>query len=133
VIAVDTSVVVAGLCSWHDRHDVCRPILDEKPVIVGHVLVESFSVLTRLPAPYRVSAELAAELLAANFPREPLTMKPEEVMSFVAGLPQWRVIGGAVYDALIAATARDAGAALLTLDARAARTYLAIGVDTQLV
>ena len=39
------------------------------------------------------------------------------------------LIGGAVYDALIAATAREAGATLLTLDARAVRTYRAVGAD----
>ena len=108
-------------------------VLDAKPSIVGHVLVESFSVLTRLPAPYRLSAELAVELLESNFQEMPLTMTPHDVMSFLAGLKRQRIIGGAVYDALIAATAREAGATLLTLDARAVRTYRAVGADARLV
>ena len=133
MIAVDTSVVVAGLSPWHDRHDDCRSVLEGKPTIAGHALVESFSVLTRLPVPYRVSASLAAQLLTANFAEPPLALTPQQVTRFVGFLPQQRVIGVAVYDALIAATARDARATLVTLDARAARTYLAVGADTRLI
>jgi len=132
VIAVDTSVVVAGLSPWHERHETCRTVLDERPDIVGHALIESFSVLTRLPAPYRVPPALASELLTVNF-AAPLMMTSNQLALFVETLPQWRVIGGAVYDALIAATARDADATLLTLDLRASRTYLAIGADARMI
>lgn len=38
-------------------------------------------------------------------------------------------IGGAVYDALVALTARLAGAVLVTADARAAATYDLVGVE----
>ena len=41
--------------------------------------------------------------------------------------------GGAVYDALVAASAQHAGATLLSLDVRAATTYRAIGADCRLV
>jgi hypothetical protein len=44
-----------------------------------------------------------------------------------------RVIGGAVDDALIAAGAQQAGATLLTLDVRAARTYRAVGADARVI
>jgi predicted nucleic acid-binding protein len=43
------------------------------------------------------------------------------------------VTGGAVYDALIAATVKHAGAKLLTRDRRALRTYQVIGVDHELL
>jgi predicted nucleic acid-binding protein len=43
------------------------------------------------------------------------------------------LIGGAVFDGLIAATARDAEATLLTLDQRAARTYQAVGAAFELL
>lgn len=133
MIAVDSSVVIAGLSGWHERHDACRAVLDDRPEIVGHALVEAFSVLTRLPVPYRLRAELAAELLAANFVGPPLILSPQQVAQFVGSLPRWQIIGGAVYDALIAATACDADATLLTLDARAARTYLAVGAAARLI
>ena len=38
-------------------------------------------------------------------------------------------IGGAVYDALVALTAKLAGAVLMTADARAAETYGVVGVE----
>ncbi len=132
-MTVDTSVVVAGFSPWHERHDDCRAVIEGRPEIVGHALVESFSVLTRLPAPFRIPAPLAVELLQANFARPPLTMSSEQMAQFVDSLTRWRVTGGAVYDALIAATARDASATLLTLDVRAVRTYLAVGADARLV
>jgi len=133
VIAVDTSVVVPGLSAWHERHDSCRLVLDEQPRIVGHALVESFSVLTRLPVPYRMPSQLASELLISNFGQPALVMTAEDTARFVASLPQWRVVGGAVYDALIGATATQAGAVLLTLDERAARTYAAVGAEVRLL
>jgi predicted nucleic acid-binding protein len=133
VIAVDTSVVVPGLSPWHERHDSCRSVLDEKPRIVGHALVECFSVLTRLPAPYRMPAQLASELLISNFGQPSLVMAAEDLGRFVASLPQYRVSGGAVYDALIGATAAQAGAVLLSLDARAARAYEAVGAEVRLL
>jgi predicted nucleic acid-binding protein len=43
------------------------------------------------------------------------------------------IVGGAVYDALIAATSREAGAALVSLDQRAARVYRALGVEHTLL
>jgi predicted nucleic acid-binding protein len=43
------------------------------------------------------------------------------------------IAGGALYDALVAATAREAGAKLLTLDRRAVTTYRLLRVDYQLV
>jgi len=133
VIAVDTSVVVPALSSWHERHEPCRTVLDDRPRIVGHALVESFSVLTRLPAPFRLPAPLASELLSSNFHQRALVMTADEIAGFVAGLPDWGVVGGAVYDALIAATAAQAGAVLLTMDARAARAYRAVGAEVQLL
>jgi len=43
------------------------------------------------------------------------------------------IVGGAVYDALVAATAREAGAELLTLDERAVKTYHLVGVEYHIV
>ena len=43
------------------------------------------------------------------------------------------IAGGAIYDALIAATALEADARLLSRDVRTARTYEAIGVPFELV
>ena len=49
----------------------------------------------------------------------------------VAGAEE--IAGGAVYDALVAATAREARVTLLTLDRRAIATYRLLGADYRLV
>ena len=77
--------------------------------------------------------QLASELLSANFDQPPLVLTAEDTARFVASLPRMRVVGGAVYDALIGATATQAGAVLLTADARAARTYEAVGAEVRLL
>jgi predicted nucleic acid-binding protein len=43
------------------------------------------------------------------------------------------ITGGSLYDALVAATTRHAGATLLTRDRRAVRVYEALGARYQLV
>ncbi|MEY2427106.1 MAG: hypothetical protein QOI61_2678 [Actinomycetota bacterium] len=53
--------------------------------------------------------------------------------SLLDRLPQVEVFGGAVYDALIGATAAAAKATLLTLDGRAMRTYEAVGARAELL
>jgi predicted nucleic acid-binding protein len=46
----------------------------------------------------------------------------------VLGLPDHRILGGAAYDALVAATAAASRAELLTCDRRAAAVYEKYGV-----
>ncbi len=45
-------------------------------VLVAHVLIESSSVLTRLPHPQRAASKLAIESLARHFPEDPLQPTP---------------------------------------------------------
>lgn len=60
----DTSVLVPALLSWHERHDDARRAVHGVRGVPAHVLVESYSVLTRLPAPSRLAPAAAADLLA---------------------------------------------------------------------
>lgn len=131
--AVDTSVVVPALLSWHGAHEVARKVTAGTS-IAAHALVETYAVLTRLPGGSRVTPKLAAELLAGWFPPDRVLEVPEEIS---AGLPshlaELGVAGGATYDALIALTAASHGALLLTRDERAVATYRLLGVDHELV
>jgi len=43
------------------------------------------------------------------------------------------IVGGAIYDGLVGATVREAGATLLTRDRRAVHTYELLGVDYRLL
>jgi hypothetical protein len=55
--AVDTSVAVAFLDAGHSAHELCLAALRGRAAALsGHATFESYSVLTRLPEPNRVSA-----------------------------------------------------------------------------
>jgi predicted nucleic acid-binding protein len=133
VIAVDTSVVVAGFASWHDGHRSAAAVLERKPRIPAHALVESFSVLTRLPSPHRSPADIVEAFLKDAFRGVPLALPPAAVHSLLRAAVEARISGGAIYDALIGETSRHAGVTLVTRDTRAAKTYEALGVRFDLL
>ena len=133
MIAVDTSVVVAAFASWHEAHRATIRLLDRRPRLPAHVLIESYSVLTRLPAPHRAEARIAAAFLAERFPAALLTLPANAQAALVAAAASAGLTGGSVYDALIAATARHAGALLLTRDRRAVPTYESVGARYEML
>ena len=120
---VDTSVVVAAItASDGDVLSRCRTALDASPSPVAHVLIESFSVLTRLPPPWRLSPA-AHEFLASAFPELPVPLSARGYRFVVKAMGGEQSAGGKVYDAVVARTALEAGQVLLTRDSRAAQTY----------
>lgn len=123
MIAADSSVVVAAFASWHESHAVASRTLAGDVRLPAHAALESYSVLTRLPAPHRAEPRLVEAFLADRFP-EPLLVLAAGVHERLLGeLSSLGIVGGAVYDGLICATAREAEATLVTLDRRAAITY----------
>jgi predicted nucleic acid-binding protein len=131
--AADTSVVVAAFASWHEGHRPAVVALARAPRLPAHVYLESFSVLTRLPPPHRAPAAVVADFLAARFPEAALLLPGREHQQLLRDAVRHGVAGGAVYDALIAATARRAGALLLTRDRRAVAVYERFGVRYEMV
>lgn len=122
-VAVDTSALVATLLSWHDHHELATAALDEAaraaPLLVpAPALVECYAVLTRLPAPHRLSPSDAHALLHENFSAAPVTsLTGAECWRMLAALAKEGVAGGRTYDAQILAAARKGGArALITLN-----------------
>ncbi len=126
MIAVDTSVVVAALLTWHERHDdaaraLGKAVGDPKGFVMPvHVILECYAVLTRLPPPHRLSPADAVALLSANFKEAKLaSLASRSVWPLLTRLSEKGIAGGATYDALILDAARGAGAtALLTLNGR---------------
>lgn len=133
MIAVDSSVVIAGLILDHAQHEQARPALASATAIPAHVALESYSVLTRLPLPGRVPPAAAAQLLARAFAGRFVSLSGEEQETLLADLARIGIAGGAAYDALVATTALRHGLTLRSLDRRAAMTYEAIGVDYELM
>jgi len=125
--ALDTSVIVPAVLAWHEHHAVAvRVVRDalgaaERAIVPVPALVEAFSVLARLPPPWRIRPEDAHRLLAENF-REGtrvVGLDGDEVWSLLDAALASQVAGGAIYDAHITACARKAGAArLLTFNRR---------------
>ena len=103
------------------------------PLAVGHALLETYSVLTRLPPPHRADPKVVGSFLAAAFPASPLVLSAADLQRFLVRLPGLLITGGAVYDALIGASAEAARATLLSLDSRAMRTYERIGCDARML
>lgn len=133
MIALDTSVVVAAFASWHEGHRSALAAMARRPRIPAHVLIESFSVLTRLPAPHRSSPEIVQAFLDEHFPQAPLSLPGAALRALVHAAVAARVSGGAIYDALVAETARRARAILLTRDRRAISTYERLAVRYELI
>ena len=133
MIAVDSSVAVAAFASWHVFHRPARRALAQRPALPAHAAFETYSVLTRLPAPYRVDRSLALRFLITQFAAPYLTLDGAESRAVLEELVERGLLGGATYDALIAATARRASATLVTCDRRAAATYERLGVAVEYV
>ena len=131
--AVDTSVVIAAFASWHEKHETARRILDSGVRLVEHCALETYSVLTRLPAPHRAPGDVVRMFLVARFPRPLLRLSARGYRAFLATLPDRGVSGGAAYDALVAATVADHRVELVSCDRRAAATYERYGVQVRLL
>lgn len=131
--AIDTSVCVPALASWHEQHTICRKAAAGASM-PGHALLETYSVLTRMPAPLRLPADTAQDLLHRWFPRDRVLAASAALQRDALGrLHAAGISGGAVYDGLIALIVKEHGECLLTFDQRALRTYEALGIDFELI
>ena len=129
MIALDTSVAVPLLVRTHDAHaEVTRWWNGREVSLCGHALVETYSVLTRLPGDIRLEPMDAARLLTERF-SAPLVLSPDAIRFLHASLAALGVAGGAVYDAIVGLAAVEHGAILATRDRRARATYEAVGAQ----
>jgi toxin FitB len=132
-VAVDTSVAVPLLVRSHLNHaSVVRWWSEQELALSGHALIETYSVLTRLPGDARLAPADAARLLKARFPSR-LMLSRSLTRKLPDTLSRLGIAGGAVYDALVALAAKEHGTALATRDARARGTYDAVGVTVIVV
>lgn len=129
--AVDSSVVVAAFATWHEHHAIARKAMSSRPRLVAHAAVESYSVLTRLPPPHRANPSIVHAFITQRFTEPFLTLSEAGYQEFLATVAARQILGGPAYDALIAVTAAEHQATLLSLDQRAAATYEAIGATVE--
>lgn len=132
-LLVDTSVAVPVVMGDHEHHAVAIGALQGQRLgFAGHAAFETFSVLTRLPAPNRRPPSQVHNALARNFPHTRF-LSEQGAGILRRDLVELGITGGAVYDALVGATAVEHGLPLATLDRRALATYRALGVELRLI
>ena len=129
MIVPDSSVLVAALASHHDGHGRAVGALRDASGLVVHAAFETCSVLSRLPEGLRLEAAIVLGALERDFPQPWLALDRNGQRSCLHSAVDAGLRGGAFYDALIAATALEHGATLLSADRRAREVYEAIGVD----
>ncbi|MDQ3978613.1 MAG: type II toxin-antitoxin system VapC family toxin, partial [Actinomycetota bacterium] len=104
---VDTSTAVALVVAGHEQHNTTTQALSDLRLgLAGHAAFETFSVLTRLPPPNRRTPRAVERLLLANFPYTRF-LSPRSAEALLGQLAALGVAGGAVYDALVGATALE--------------------------
>jgi len=119
-VSLDTSFIVplvAAPSRFHERTLACFEQFQKDGaefVLAGHALLESFSVLTRSPEPFKVLPRHAERALRETFADATIT-------GFARHAP-WKAMehtisrghhGGRIYDTAIALAAFEAGARLL--------------------
>jgi predicted nucleic acid-binding protein len=131
-LLVDTSVAVALCVADHEGRAPSRGIVEGRRIgLAGHAVWETFSVLTRLPPPARLSPAVASRVLAANFPFTRFLGQTESQV-LLERLEVRGISGGSIYDALVGSVAVAVGVPLVTRDRRALPTYRLLEVDVLL-
>ncbi len=130
--ACDSSLLIPALIAQHRDHRAAQASMAAVTAVPGHVLLETYSVLTRLAPPLRITPRDAAAALA-KLRTEVIELSPAKRRQLIGDCARRGIGGGAVYDALVAATATEHGLVLLSRDRRARVTYDAIGARYQIV
>lgn len=126
-IFFDTSVLLAGLIDFGPQSAPAQSILHAvaeksipEPTTAWHCCLEFYSVSTRLPPEYRLSAADAARLVQEEiFGRFIVHDLPASQRGdFIRSAALDQVSGGRIYDAHIAEVARAARATVIATDNR---------------
>ena len=124
---LDTSVLLAGLVDFGPQSAPAQEALHAvaegkvaKATTAWHCCLELYSVATRLPPEFRLSAAHAVTLIQDEvFGRMTVhDLPPGSQRSFLQALGQEGITGGRIYDAHIAEVARAVGAAVIVTDNR---------------
>ncbi len=114
----DTTVLVAAVLEDHEHYERSFPVFSaarrSSAFCAAHTLAEVYATLTRYPGKDRLSAEQA--LISVEKIGERLTVIALEVPEYVRAIRRFAaqgIVGGNLYDGLIAACALKAGVDIL--------------------
>ncbi len=112
---LDTSALVPVFLADHPHHAAsmnlfvrCEP---QTASCASHSLAEVYATLTRIPAPHRATPDQAIKCLqdiASRF--RLISLEGAGYLSVIQNAAANKIVGGTIYDALIAACAIQAGA-----------------------
>lgn len=102
----------------HEHHRVSLDLLVRFGKATGccgaHTLVEVFSTLTRMPGKYRISADQAMLFIGSIRERlSPVALTAEEYLQALEVSASRGIVGGGIYDALLAQCALKSGASVI--------------------
>lgn len=111
----DTSVLVPTFYGDHQHHDASADVFlkfDKKQACCGvHSLAEVYSTLTRMPGKHRISGEQAMLFLSTMRERLTIvTLDDDEYFMTIEAAAAADVVGGTIYDAILARCAIKARA-----------------------
>lgn len=128
-LLLDTSAAVALLVEDHVAHEACRAAVKGRVLgLSGHAMFETVSVLTRLPGASRRPVGVVGVAVQRTFPATRF-LSPAGQLALIEEIMISGISGGSIFDALVAAAAREHGLTLATRDVRARPTYRAMGTD----
>lgn len=125
--ALDTTCMIAAVCGWHEHHAAAARAIErrldrgERLAVPAPALVEAYAVLTRLPAPHRLSAADAWTLIHTNFVEQGtvVAIEGDAYTALLGDLVRQGIGGGRTFDAVIGECARQGRAStLLTFNRR---------------
>jgi predicted nucleic acid-binding protein len=133
VVLLDTSVAIAVIVEDHELHASALEVVKGRRLgLSGHAWFETYSVLTRLPGANRRSPADALRLLAHNFAPSAFLGEAES-LALGPEIARLGISGGAVYDALVGAAARQHRRRLVSADVRARPVYETLGVALEAI
>lgn len=114
-VLLDTNCLVAHAIPIHQRHALTFADVERRRgasqhfLVAVHALTEAYSVLTRLPPPYRLTPADALAVIDANWGKtETVALTAAELWRVLRACGAAGVRGGRVYDKVIAECARKA-------------------------
>ncbi len=120
--------------SGRPSHHPARVALAESEArLPAQVAFETTSALSRMPEGRRIAPAVVLEALERGFAQPWLSLDAAGLRDALGRAAEAGVCGGALYDALIAATAANHSAEILSADGRALGTYQAMGVGVRLL
>ena len=113
-ILFDTSLIIAALVESHPMHIRAFPWLkkakakDFDLIVASHTLAELYAVLSSLPIKPRISPSVVRRLINENIESisKIVSLTPAEYCLTIKQISEFGLVGGIIYDALIAKVAQ---------------------------